>query len=325
MMLCLVSTESDPYFNLAAEEVLFKSRQEPLLFLYSNQPSVVLGKHQNALAEINYRFIRDNNIPVVRRISGGGAVFHDLGNLNFSFHLSVDDTSKISYRDYQLPVVNLLRSMEFAAELGQRNDILIDGLKVSGHAAHVFRKRVLSHGTLLIDSNKTLLSEALRGEPSKYSGKAISSVRSRVANLADFQPGLTVDALCQLLIGYFQDRGEVRVEQSFTPEERQEIETLANGKYRTWDWNFGYSPAYIVSSRFGLGQQNLLEMSVRVEKGKIVEARIESMQLSIEQKNILASLLEKCPHHEEALIEAFSGPEIQYLPFQVSDFIENLF
>ena len=185
-MLCIVSKYYNPAFNLAAEEYLFKNFEEDIFFLYINSPAVVIGKHQNALAEINPEFIRENDVKVIRRLSGGGAVYHDEGNLNFSFHQTVADTSKISFKSFNEPIIDVLKQLNVNAEISKRNDIFVNEFKVSGHAEHVFRNRILSHGTLLFNANRENLSTALKNTSGTYKGKAIQSVRSKVANITEF-------------------------------------------------------------------------------------------------------------------------------------------
>lgn len=325
-MRCLVSTNTDPAFNLAAEEYLFRNGNDLLLFLYSNAPSVVVGKHQNALAEIDYWFVKENNIGVYRRISGGGAVYHDPGNLNFSFHASVDDPSKVSYRKFVEPVAAVLNSIGIPAEVGTRNDITVDGLKVSGHAAHVFRRRVLSHGTLLVNANKEFLSKSLKNNENKISGKAIASVRSKVANLADYNTSLDVDSLRLNLINFFADRSSVQQVENFSSFEEEQIEQLANEKYRTWNWNFGYSPDYQLSGMVS-DHCGTIRFLIKVAKGIIVGADLHANCLSANEITTLQQQLINRPHREEELVKVFSNQALSFViqKIDLNKLIEALF
>lgn len=151
--LCINQPNSDPYFNLAAEEYFLKNFQEDFFMLWRSWPSVVVGKHQNALAEINHEFVRLHQIPVARRLSGGGTVFHDPGNVNFTFIRNVANISEVNFKIFTIPVIEALKKLGVEAYTTGRNDLLIDGKKISGNAEHVHRNRVLHHGTLLFDSH----------------------------------------------------------------------------------------------------------------------------------------------------------------------------
>ncbi len=152
-MLCIYLKNTNPYFCLAAEEYFLKNFDDDIFMLWQSDDTIVVGKHQNALGEINYRFVRKNNITVARRISGGGTVFHDSGNVNFSFIKNVKSSAEISFKQFTEPVVNTLAKLDIIATTSGRNDLLIEGKKISGNAEHIFKKRVLHHGTLLYNSD----------------------------------------------------------------------------------------------------------------------------------------------------------------------------
>jgi lipoate---protein ligase len=256
-----------------------------------------VGKHQNALAEINPAFVRENKVHIIRRLSGGGAVYHDLGNLNFSFHQTVPDTSKISFKKFNEPIVEVLHQLGIAAEVGTRNDIFVDGYKVSGHAEHVFRNRVLSHGTLLFDAEKSALSQALKNPSfNNFEGKAIQSVRSKVANLVEFmKKPIAIEQFAELIKQHILSTFGNSKTYQLTDADSAAIEQLASEKYSTWEWNFGYSPKY----RFEKSAQTLnglLTVAMTVDKGLVVELSLSENLTENEMLVAIRQSVLKTPH-----------------------------
>lgn len=309
-MFCIVSPTSDPYFNLAAEEYLFKNFGDDVFFQYINTPSVVVGKHQNAMAEINSVFVYENEIHVIRRISGGGAVYHDPGNLNFSFHKTVDDSGKVSFKDFSLPIVEALQKLGVPAEISNRNDIVVNGFKVSGHAQHVFRNRVMSHGTLLIDSDLEKLRNALRKSTGVYESKAIPSVRSEVANVSAFLPNplATKDFRALLHQSIFQTIPGAK-EYALNDSDLNCIQELIDIKYSLWSWNFGYSPAYQFTNELIFASGKFITCLLNVEKGIITDLELEGDALTRTEKEEIENGLHNQPHQPER-IRNFFGKEI---------------
>ena len=300
-MLCILSKENDPLFNLAAEEYLFRNFEEDVFFLYINSPAVVVGKHQNALAEINPGYVWKNKIDVVRRLSGGGAVYHDLGNLNFSFHQSVADTAKISFQSFNQPIVDVLQSLGVPAKISKRNDIFVNGFKVSGHAEHVFRNRILSHGTLLFNAEREKLSKALKNDSGQFSHKAIQSVRSKVANITDFlkSPLSMQQFVQQIFKQIVENKAEGKVYE-LTATDHKEIIKLAKEKYATWDWNFGYSPKYRFDKTIS-ENKNAIGISVWVEKGMMNEITFVGDGLNEQEKRTVRDALLNSPHKFDSI------------------------
>ena len=183
-------TTADPFLNLAIEEILLKNDSRDFFLLYINNPSVVIGKHQTAHREADTKFTFENNIPVIRRISGGGTVYHDQGNLNFSFITRSESGKQVDFRRYTAPVINFLRSMNIDARFEGKNDIRVDGLKISGNAEHVHRERVLHHGTLLFDASLNELGNSIRKDTSCYSSRSVNSNPSEVTNLSRMLPAI---------------------------------------------------------------------------------------------------------------------------------------
>lgn len=271
-MRCIVDKGHDPYFNLAAEEYLLKECSEPVFRLWRNAPSIIIGKNQNAAAEINAQFVHEHNIPVIRRLTGGGAVFHDLGNINFTFidkKVDGEETSAMFAR-FTAPIIAALRKLGVNAYLEGRNDLLIDGRKFSGNAICIHRDRVLQHGTLLFSSSIADLSGALNARPEKFVGKSVQSNRSRVTNISEHLPqAMGIEEFMDFIYR------EVGVGQAseYTPEEVAAIERLRDEKYATAEWNWGTSPKYTYSNVVKL-PSGLVEIFLNVEKGIIRECRI---------------------------------------------------
>jgi lipoate---protein ligase len=323
-MLCIVSPSNDPCFNMAAEEFLFKNFEEDVLFLYINTPAVVVGKHQNTMAEINPIYIYENKIPVIRRMSGGGAVYHDPGNLNFSFHKMVEDTSKVSFKDFNLPVVNVLKQLGVPAGISNRNDVIVSEFKISGHAQHVFRNRVLSHGTLLVDSDLEKLSTALQKGSGSYESKAIQSVRSKVANISTFlSKPITADDFKGNFYNYILKTFAGAKEYQLNDSEIDEITELAQQKYSTWGWNFGCSPSYRFTNKMNFSSMKFLSCILAVEKGLITDVSFEGNALTEISSNTIKEGLKGQPHHPEFL-KSFLEREI-ILPVPSCQLIELFF
>ena len=277
-MLILDSPSNDPAFNIAAEEYLLKEKEEEYAFFYINNPSVIVGKHQNALAEINLPWTRQHDIPVIRRMSGGGTVWHDRGNLNFSFIRNGEQGKLVNFREYAAPILAGLRGMGIDAEFGERNEILAGGYKISGNAEHIHRNRVLHHGTLLYASDLGMLRNALDMDPGLYEDRAVQSIRSRVGNILDLleKPLEMADFRRQIIAGVMMESpgSEISV---LSDADTGRILDMVREKYRTWEWNMGYSPRYRLRHEWMIGRV-LLETGIEVEKGLIRSCRLRVLK-----------------------------------------------
>lgn len=319
--LCINQTSTDPYFNLAAEEYFLKNFQEDFFMLWRSRPSVVVGKHQNALAEINHEFVRKNQIPVVRRLSGGGTVFHDPGNVNFTFIRSVEKISEVNFKVFTVPVVNALKKLGVEAYTTGRNDLLIDGKKISGNAEHVHKNRVLHHGTLLFNSHLEALKGALKVDLSRFEDKAVQSNRSEVTNISDYLPDpVSVEEFTGFLFSEIsQCYPEFRV-YDLTTEDIQAIEKLRIEKYQSWEWIFGYSPRYRFTNKLETANGEIL-VSLLVEKGLISEVSVSGVVPAKIGKEISEALL-GCRHDLEAAEAALLGLNTEKTSYAVT--VQNI-
>lgn len=267
----------DPHYNLAFEEYVFKNlnSDEDYVLLWRNGPSIIVGKNQNTVEEINMDFVKENNINVVRRVTGGGAVYHDLGNLNFSFIAKAESSEKIDFKTYNVPIIKALEKLGVKCDLSGRNDLVIHDKKFSGIAQSIAKGRVLNHGTLLFDSQLDVLSKALNVKRDKIESKGVKSVSSRVTNIKEY---VTQDVdvlefknlLLNNIFEYFKQPIEIY---ELTEEDKKKIQKMVDERYGTWEWNFGRSPKFNYKgyNRFAGG---CVEARMQVENGLIENCKI---------------------------------------------------
>lgn len=267
---------TDPRINLAIEEYALKNLDinETYLLFYINEPSIIIGKNQNTIEEINTEYVESNGIHVVRRLSGGGAVYHDLGNLNFSFITKDDGESFHNFLKFTEPVINALKKLGVNAELSGRNDLTAEGRKISGNAQFSTKGRMFSHGTLLFDSEIESVVSALKVKKDKIESKGIKSIRSRVANISEFmEKEITIEEFRSMLLKNIFGDLNVIPEYKMTDEDWEKIHQLSKERYQNWDWNYGKSPKFDLqhSHRFPVGQ---IDIRLNVIKGKIKDCKI---------------------------------------------------
>ncbi|MCQ2396142.1 MAG: lipoate--protein ligase [Lentisphaeria bacterium] len=267
---------NDPTYNLAVEELLACNATEPVFMLWQNEPSIIIGRHQNTAAEIDGDFVKRRGIRVVRRITGGGAVYHDLGNINYSVISLRREWGADSAAHFTAPIVNALKALGINAEFSGRNDILANGLKVSGCARSVPKDHTLFHGTLLFDTDLEILSQALKPDPDKIISKGIKSVRARVGNIKEMLPedkaSMTMSEFTRHLLSTTAVFFGGECFQQIPDGLAVEAEALANAKYRTWEWNYGSSIAYQVhkKTRFAGGS---IHADFNVGENRIADLR----------------------------------------------------
>ncbi len=269
----------NPEINLAIEEFIVRNlplEEEPYLLFYINEPSIIVGKHQNTVEEINTDYVEKNNIKVVRRLSGGGAVYHDLGNLSYSFITKDDGSSFSNYQKFLNPVIKALKEMGVDAELKGRNDMVVGEKKISGNAQFSTNGKMFTHGTLLFDSNIDEVVNSLKVRKDKIESKGIKSVRSRVANISDFMnPKISIEEFRErILFSIFDVNGLHGVnEYKLTETDWKKIGEISKERYANWDWNYGRSPKFYMerTQRFSVGS---IDLKLNVEEGTITALKI---------------------------------------------------
>ena len=269
-MIYIETHSTDPTWNLAFEEYCLRElvQFERILLLWQNDNAIIIGRYQNAESEINLEAARSLDTKIVRRPSGGGAVYHDLGNLNYTFIYPIDGLNRLDISVYAGPMVKALNQIGVPAEIKGRNDLLLEGKKISGTAQRIQKGRLMHHGTLLYDSDLDSLESVLQVDKAKVASKGIASIRSRVTNIKDYLPEgrfKDVKAFWQALLDAF-DEEEPLTRFELTPEMLVEVEKLQKEKYQSWDWNFGKAPAfeYKNSQRYPFGK---LEIQANIKKG----------------------------------------------------------
>ncbi len=308
-MLCMHSLNTNPYYSLALEEHLLKKFTDDFFILWQSEPAVVVGKHQNVLAEINYRFVKDNGIRVARRLSGGGTVYHDAGNINFTFIRTGEPGKLVDFGKYIKPVTDFLKSLGVDAVPGPKNEILVEGKKISGNAEHVHKNRVLHHGTLLYNSNLVRLNAAISRNSGKFTDKAVQSNRSSVVNLADcLSQEMTIKHLMKVFLAYIIKNYDGYLIEMASQDEA-EVAQLIREKYNTWGWIYGWSPDYEFENTWQRGNIKI-KLHLKTHRGSIAACILESSGIAPIIINDIRERLTGLRHEESEIKTVLKSSEL---------------
>ncbi|MBC2146996.1 lipoate--protein ligase [Listeria booriae] len=321
----------DPTINLSVEEFILTELDldEPVLLFYINQPSIIIGRNQNTIEEINTEYVAKNNIKVVRRLSGGGAVYHDEGNLNFSFITKDDGDSFHNFSKFTQPIVEALKKQGVNAELKGRNDLLIDGFKVSGNAQFATKGKMFSHGTLMLDLNLDNVVASLKVRKDKIESKGIKSVRSRVANISEFmEQKMTTEEFRDLLLLDLFDVENVKdvKEYVLTEADWEKIHAISEKRYNNWDWNYGKSPKFNLerTKRFPVGG---IDVRLDVVKSVIADVKIFGDFFGVGDVTEIEDKLRGVNYDRKAIETALQGVDIKHYfgNITLEDFLDLIY
>ncbi|MFC4559177.1 lipoate--protein ligase [Virgibacillus kekensis] len=322
---------TDPTVNLALEEYVLQNfgEQDTYLLFYINKPSIIIGRNQNTVEEINTDYVDENGIKVVRRLSGGGAVYHDEGNLNFSFITKDDGESFQDFAKFTKPVVEALNKLGVPAEMKGRNDLVVEGRKISGNAMFSTKGRMFSHGTLMFDSEVEHVVSALNVKKEKIESKGIKSIRSRVANISEYlNEKVSMDEFKDMILRYiFEVDDSKNVERyELTEEDWENIYKISEERYKKWEWNYGKSPKFNIqeSHKFDAG---LVDVRLDVKNGTIQNCKIYGDFFGIGDVSVLEDKLIGVRHERKAIEEALADVDVPHYLGKISkeDFINLLY
>lgn len=313
MMRYIYSPGTDPYWNLALEQHVFDGldKSNDYFMLWQNDNAIIVGKYQNTAGEINSAYVRENGVKVVRRLSGGGAVYHDLGNLNFTF-IADSRENGFDFSTFCAPVIRALGSLGVRADLSGRNDMTIGGKKFSGNAMYVKNGRVMHHGTIMYDSDLDALSKALNVSMDKMESKGVKSVRSRVTNIKSHMDGdIPIDRFIAALRDYMFQEYEME-EYRLTQDDLDRVGKLRDEVYSTWEWNFGSSPKYSVHKERRIEGCGKIEVFMEVAQGIIGDIRFYGDFFGGGDHDDIRALLKGRKLSEEDIRSALSGVTIEH-------------
>ena len=333
-MLLIINDSKNAYFTQAAEEYLIDSFDEDIVMLWRNDNTVVVGKNQNTIEEIDAQYVRDNGINVVRRLTGGGAVFHDLGNVNYTVIQTYREGLFSNYEYFTEMVRDFLQGLGVRAVLSGRNDLMIDGKKFSGNAQCVRNGRMMHHGTLMFSSDVRDISGALTPNRKKIESKAVKSVRSHVTNISSHmrqhenneteESSMSAEEFMLLLYDFYLENYPGAVPYELTDSDRAAIQKLADEKYSTWGWNYGASPAFAAaaSRKFDFG---LVDVRLNVSRGRIKNIRIYGDYFGVRSMSEIEEMLAGTEYRIDAVEQALSRVNLSdYISGMTADELAEL-
>ena len=302
----IINDSNETAYNIALEEFAFKKMldEDMIFLLWINKPSIIVGRHQNTIEEINRDYVRENGIEVVRRISGGGAVYHDYNNLNYTIISKENEDRAFDFKSFSVPVIKTLEELGVKAEFTGRNDLEIDGKKICGNAQAYINGRIMHHGCLLFDVDLSVLAKALKVSKDKIESKGVKSVRARVTNIVDELPEkITVEEFKNLLLDYMKREYPEMTEYKLTEEDIAEINKAKEEKFGNWDWNYGKSPEYNIErkTKFPSGK---VEIYANVVDSKIQDIKIYGDFFGIEDVAAVEDVLRGLPYEREDVLKA---------------------
>lgn len=293
-MIFIKNDNTNPYINHAIEEYMLKNFEEDCFMLWRNERCILIGKNQNTLSEINMNYVKKHNLPVVRRMSGGGAIFNDLGNLHFTFIANNSENRFADFSKFTYPIINALKKIGINADLSGRNDLTIDGKKFSGNAQYNYKNKILHHGSILFSSNMSDLTSALKVKDIKFQDKSVKSVGSRVTNISEhLKTPMSLDEFKEFLANSIISEQKKAKIYELIEEDWIHVKKISDEKYSTWEWNYGKSPKfnYFNEKKF-LG--GIVQANINVEKGLISSIKLYGDFFSesdvIELENVLTGI-----------------------------------
>jgi len=329
-MKTILNDSKDPRFNLALEEYVLKylDTDEDFVLLWQNENSVIIGRNQNTIEEINTRYVKDHDVNVIRRITGGGAVYHDLGNLNFSFVTKTLKDNLNNYKKFTEPVIKALNTFGVPAEFHGRNDVVVEGKKISGNAQSFYKNKMLHHGTILFDADLSIIADVLNVKPDKIASKGIKSNRARVTNIKPYlKEDVDMGEFKETLLKYLLDTNNITNHvYHLTNEDYNKIHQLMDERYNNWEWNYGESPEFslVKEGRYAGGK---LEFHLDVKDGTIKDLRIFGDFLGTKDLSTLEASLKGIPYNEEAVKTVISQEPLNEYFFNITmeDIINCIF